>query len=164
MLLFARGSLIEGFDGGNALICGVAVGGLSINGIEKRGGSVDLSIFVSFVIIVKDMGQNRGLISPCGLFLVEHAADFDVLGAVIPFATGLGKGYKATKGGKAIAGKITGYTRHGLNQAISRNAGRGVKAKAILEAVRNPRKVIQQADKTIKYVGKEAIVFLNKQG
>ncbi|MBD3420138.1 MAG: hypothetical protein GF398_08485 [Chitinivibrionales bacterium] len=59
---------------------------------------------------------------------------------------------------------MTGYTRHGLNQAISRNAGRGVSAQAILNAVRNPTKVIPQAKGAMKYVGTQATVILNKAG
>ncbi len=34
------------------------------------------------------------------------------------------------------SGKITGYTKHGLNQAVGRNGGRGVSAKHMLDAVK----------------------------
>jgi hypothetical protein len=71
---------------------------------------------------------------------------------------------KAAKVGKiVVAGKITGYTKHGINQAISRN-GVGVATKAILDAVRNPLKVVEQVDVSIKYIGKEAVVVLNRAG
>ena len=63
-----------------------------------------------------------------------------------------------------VAGKITGYTKHGLNQAVGRNGGRGVNAKAMLEAVRNPKKVVEQANGATKYVGKKATVILNQEG
>ena len=66
-------------------------------------------------------------------------------------------------GAKAIAGKITGFTEHGLNQAISRD-GVGVSNKAILAAVRNPTRVIEQAEGKLKYVGEDATVVLNKAG
>ena len=60
---------------------------------------------------------------------------------------------------------ITGYTTHGLNQAISRNGGQGVSPSAILDAVRNPAQVVQQtANQTIKFVGDDATVVLNQQG
>lgn len=36
---------------------------------------------------------------------------------------------------------IKGYTKHGLNQAIGRNGGRGVNAKTILNTTRSPNKV-----------------------
>lgn len=65
---------------------------------------------------------------------------------------------------KTIAGKITGYTCHGLAQAMGRDGGRGVKSSAILNTVRNPIKVILQAEGKIKYVGKQAVVILNKAG
>jgi hypothetical protein len=67
------------------------------------------------------------------------------------------------RGPTAVAGKITGYTRHGLNQAMSRD-GVGVGTKAILDAVRNPSKVIEQSDGAMKYVGANATVILNKAG
>jgi hypothetical protein len=74
------------------------------------------------------------------------------------------KGLKAAgKMCKPIAGKITGYTKHGLNQAISRE-GVGVSPKAILDAVRNPTKVVQQAGGATKLVGKDATVILNSEG
>ncbi len=62
------------------------------------------------------------------------------------------------------ATKITGYTKHGLNQALGRDGGRGVKATAMLEAIRNPKKVIQQSNGATAYRGKKATVVLNKEG
>ena len=62
---------------------------------------------------------------------------------------------------KSVAnGRITGYTKHGLNQAIARE-GVGVKPSAILDTVRNPTKVISQSDGRIKYVGRQAVVVVN---
>ena len=68
-----------------------------------------------------------------------------------------------------VAG-ITGYTRHGLNQAISRNGGRGVSAAAILNAVRNPSKVVPDyARETMKFTGQrigrsQTSVVMSSQG
>ncbi|MDX8430226.1 MAG: RHS repeat-associated core domain-containing protein (plasmid) [Candidatus Algichlamydia australiensis] len=63
-----------------------------------------------------------------------------------------------------ISNKITGYKKHGLNQAIGRDGGRGVNAKAILDAVQFPKKIVFQSDKAVRYVGKEATVVLNSEG
>ncbi|MFD2257167.1 RHS repeat-associated core domain-containing protein, partial [Luteolibacter algae] len=59
---------------------------------------------------------------------------------------------------------FTGYTRHGLNQAISRNGGKGVCPKGIANAITNPKKIINQADGKVKLVGDRATVILNKWG
>jgi len=64
----------------------------------------------------------------------------------------------------AVAGKITGYKKHGLNQAISRDGGRGVSPKAILSAVKDPAKVTEQAGGKVMYTGKDAKVVLNSEG
>ena len=65
---------------------------------------------------------------------------------------------------KTVAdGKLTGYTRHGLNQAIGRE-GAGVTPGAILDAVKNPKQVIQQTGGRIKYVGQNATVVTNAEG
>ncbi len=66
-----------------------------------------------------------------------------------------------------IGGKITGYTKHGLNQAIGRDGGIGVATKAMLDTVKNPLKIVEQEGKygkTLKYVGKNAVVILNEVG
>lgn len=56
---------------------------------------------------------------------------------------------------------ISGYTRHGLNQAISRD-GHGVSVRAIHNAVHNSQKIVAQSGGRVKYVGKNAVVVLNK--
>ncbi len=70
--------------------------------------------------------------------------------------------------GKKVVNAITGYTGHGLNRAISGGHGKGVKASAILEAVRNPKSVSKIVDKkgrtSTKYVGEDATVVLNNDG
>jgi RHS repeat-associated protein len=70
----------------------------------------------------------------------------------------------APKGGGKVGGKITGYTDHGLKQAIGRDGGRGVHPEAILDAVRNPTKVVEQAGGTTKYIGEQGTVILNSEG
>jgi RHS repeat-associated protein len=61
------------------------------------------------------------------------------------------------------AGKITGFTKHGINQAISRD-GVGVATRAIADAVKNPIKVVAGRNGATKYIGRDATVVLNKAG
>ncbi|HEX5853389.1 MAG TPA: RHS repeat-associated core domain-containing protein, partial [Solirubrobacteraceae bacterium] len=65
---------------------------------------------------------------------------------------------------QGIAGVIRGYTQHGLEQAIARDAGRGVSPSAILDAVRSPLSKSVQADGRTKYVGQNAVVVVSGEG
>ncbi|MCJ7988020.1 hypothetical protein MUB16_35910 [Priestia sp. OVL9] len=85
-----------------------------------------------------------------------------VLKGEVPF--GPGSFGKVAKVGKAIGGKITGYSKHGINQAISRDKGRGVSTRAILDTVKNPKKVVSQSGGRTKYTSKSAVVVLNSKG
>jgi uncharacterized protein RhaS with RHS repeats len=58
------------------------------------------------------------------------------------------------------AGGISGFTRHGLNQAINR----GVTPRAICDAVRNPISTIGMSNGTIRFIGGGAVVVLNPAG
>jgi RHS repeat-associated protein len=69
----------------------------------------------------------------------------------------------ASQSSSVIGNAITGFTKHGINQAISRE-GSGVATRAILNTLKNPTKVIQQADGTVKVIGKDAGVVLNQAG
>jgi len=84
--------------------------------------------------------------------------------AAVATATEIGAGAAGVTGTGAVAGRITGYTKHGLNQAISRDGGRGVSPKAILSAVREPLKVAEQAGGKTVYTGRDAKVVLNGDG
>ena len=66
-------------------------------------------------------------------------------------------------GARQGGGPITGVTKHGINQAISRD-GVGVADRSILDAVKNPTQVVQQSDGRTMYVGKDATVIINAQG
>ena len=55
---------------------------------------------------------------------------------------------------------ITGFTDHGISRAIER----GIPPSAILDAVRNPIKVIPQAGGRTMYVGRHAVIILNSSG
>lgn len=69
---------------------------------------------------------------------------------------------KVTKLGK-IGGKITGYTRHGIHSAISHSGG-GVNPRALLDAVKNPIRIIHNNDGSIRYKGRDATVILDQKG
>jgi hypothetical protein len=125
-----------------------AVGALEKAGtsaLEAAGGVV-LFIFASSQ---KTAGPKDDEIYP------GHGAPKE--GAPDPQAAAGGAG--ARQGG----GPITGFTKHGLNQAISRD-GVGVSNRAMLDAVKNPTQVIQQSGGRTMYVGKDATVIKNAQG
>jgi hypothetical protein len=70
--------------------------------------------------------------------------------------------------GAQLPSEITGYTGHGLDQAISRD-GVGVSVRAIGDAVRNPVSIFGRAPGafpagTFGFVGSDATVILNAQG
>lgn len=58
---------------------------------------------------------------------------------------------------------LTGYTRHGINQAISKD-GVGVSPKAILDALKFPLEIVKQDSGKTMYVGRNATVVLNQTG
>jgi len=66
-------------------------------------------------------------------------------------------------GRKAIGGVITGFRKHGLNQAISRE-GVGVSTRAILDAVKHPVKTVAQSEGRTLFIGRDARVVVNHAG
>ena len=70
---------------------------------------------------------------------------------------------EGAEGAGVCGGRLSGYTRHGLNQAISRD-GVGVSARAISEAVSSPQSVMEMPSGAIKYVGSDATVVVNAEG
>jgi hypothetical protein len=71
----------------------------------------------------------------------------------------------AVEGVEAAApSEMTGFTQHGLEQAMTRDGGLGVSDSAMEDAVQNPTKVVPQANGTCQFVGKDATVVLNKDG
>lgn len=59
---------------------------------------------------------------------------------------------------------ITGFTRHGINQVISRG-GVGVSNRAILETMRNPTSIYSQiSNQAIRYTGPNATVITSQSG
>lgn len=65
--------------------------------------------------------------------------------------------------GKACGGQLSGYTRHGLNQVISRD-GHGVAMEAIADTLRNPIGFQKQTDGSLRILGENADVALNEAG
>jgi len=59
-----------------------------------------------------------------------------------------------------LASDITGFTKHGINRAISR----GVSPSSILDAVVNPVQILPQANGSTRYVGAGAVVVLDPIG
>lgn len=100
----------------------------------------------------------------CGYFAsVAHGLEGAVVGVLD--ASGAGEeelGVEAADQG--IGGVIKGYTQHGLEQAIERDAGRGVSPSAILDAVRSPLSETVQSSGAIKYVGQNAVVVVRSDG
>jgi hypothetical protein len=65
--------------------------------------------------------------------------------------------------GARLPQAITGYTRHGLNQAISRE-GVGVSPRAILDAFENPLSITGQSSGRFVLTGTDAVVIVNVEG
>ena len=89
-------------------------------------------------------------------------------GASNAFASGQ-DGEAEGEGGTSLAGQklsdvVKGYTKHGVNQAIGRNNGKGVDPEGIVDAVKNPSKIVEQAGEVKKYVGEKATVIVSKDG
>ena len=60
-------------------------------------------------------------------------------------------------------GKIRGFTLHGLDQALTRDAV-GVSNEAMVQTVNKPLNVQLQDNGVIKYIGKDATVIVNSDG
>ena len=112
-------------------------------------------------------GIGAGLGAVIGGATSDWSVEGILEGAMIGFGVGAFVG--AIAGGSVgyfnyTPNQITGFTKHGINNAISKN-GVGVSERAMLDAVKNPTKIVSQALKTkFKYIGKNAVVILNKTG
>lgn len=65
--------------------------------------------------------------------------------------------------GAQMPSEIASYSRHALNQAISRD-GVGVSARAIGDAFRNPLQIMGEAGGKFHFIGQNATVVVNAQG
>lgn len=124
----------------NELAANLAVPGFAMYNCLKTGCGPGESL-LSMAPVVPFLGEIKAIFTP-----VRAALGWGAGSTIAP-----------------IAGRLTGYTRHGLNQAISRE-GVGVSPRAILDALRNPIRIIPQAGNTTKYLGQDAAVVLNGEG
>ena len=127
-----------------AVIHGAAVGALVGAGVGVVGGAVVGGVVSGWTV--------EGILTGIGI-------GFGV-GAIVGAVIGGALGYM-----NYVPSQITGFTKHGINQIISRN-GHGVADKALLETMKAPSKIVKQGifRSTYKYVGKNAVVILNKTG
>ena len=59
--------------------------------------------------------------------------------------------------------EITGMSKHAINQLISRD-GVGVATKAVLDAIKNPVKIVSRADGSVRIIGRDAAIVLSDTG
>jgi hypothetical protein len=129
-----------------------------------QGISNKVQTVVEIPLIIKDLSQAA----------IKKGTSNGVKGSIKPEASPQAtKTYKisddvpewGTSTQKPVADKITGYTNHGLNQAIGRDGGKGVNAKAMVDAVKNPKQIVPGSGVgTTAYKGKSATVVLNQDG
>ncbi len=151
------------FTGGDSNLFSYVVGD-PVNFIDSTGNLVDT--LVDIALIGYDLYRivTDNLIRGCDNLSVNLLAlGADVGGLFIPGVAGLGIGVRSSQGAVKAVDKITGYTKHGLNQAIGRE-GVGVSPRAILDAVKNPQRVIERTGGIVEYVGQAARVRLNEVG
>ncbi len=73
---------------------------------------------------------------------------------------GVGQFQRRRPSGNRFASDITGFTRHGINQAINR----GVSPTSILDAINRPLQIRPQPNGTTRYIGLNAVVVLDPSG
>lgn len=95
----------------------------------------------------------------------SEALCFDWEQILIGVAVGTITNHPFLRSGKLAARGFTGYTKHGLNQAIGRNGGKGIHPKAILDALRDPKRIRQFPDGRTRIDGKNGTtVVQNRYG
>jgi RHS repeat-associated protein len=83
----------------------------------------------------------------------------------LEFAIGVGTIGKVPPGAKQALGKITGFRKHGIDQAISRGIGPSDILDAVRNPLRNPLTVVDPRGRmSTEYIGKGATVYLNPVG
>jgi len=97
---------------------------------------------------------------PCNLQRNLAILGADIAGVLLPGVTGLGLVVRGARVGNRVIGKtITGFTKHGINQTISR----GLRPKEILGIMRSGQ-VKQGRDGVLRFIGKNGEARVNKQG
>lgn len=134
----ATGAIATGVVGGVTAFAGLGSLGFMSAEIQEATGNGNW--------IIDSTGMSQGLYN--GFLL--GTASIATLGSIASF-------------GMLATNPMTGFTKHGLSQALTRD-GHSVARKAILNAVKRPLSVIDQGAKGVKYVGKLATVVLNSTG
>jgi len=81
-----------------------------------------------------------------------------------PGGAGAMSGNRVNADGLPVNNKITGWTTHGRDQALGRDGGVRVSNNAMVDAVNNPVKVINQSGGRTRFEGNNAVVVLNQRG
>jgi RHS repeat-associated protein len=103
-------------------------------------------------------------IAEIGLSSITLQGEFAPVGVgLLNVSNALKQSGYAYKGCSVAGGRITGYGRHALERIVigTRRDG-GQQTKAILEAVRNPKQIIQQTGGRIKYIGKNGTTVITE--
>jgi hypothetical protein len=68
--------------------------------------------------------------------------------------------FSAANNGSVVGSILTGFTRHGLNRIISY----AIPPAVVKDTLLNPISIVPQIDGKLKYVGRDAVIVLNKMG
>jgi RHS repeat-associated protein len=144
-----------------AVVATAATGGAAlpalIAALKFVAGSMAINMAVSGLI-----GWITGGASGLRKGLIDGAINgfmWGGIGAAVSAAVNIVNTIRAAK-----AGKILRYTKHGLDQALGRDGGKGVADAAIRHTIKNPTKVKPQSGGRIRLESSQAVVVLNKFG
>ena len=132
--------------------------------IDLRAG--DILVMLNGEYVVVEQVQHELLESPETTynFEVEDFHTYYVGDTEVLVHNKCGDKISTSRPASVADGKITGYTKHGLESAMGHD-GHGIKPSAILDIVKHPTKVIDQVERgTLKYVNEKGVVVLNKAG
>ena len=132
--------------------------------IDLRAG--DILVMLNGEYVVVEQVQHELLESPETTynFEVEDFHTYYVGDTEVLVHNKCGDKISTSRPASVADGKITGYTKHGLESAMGHD-GHGIKPSAILDIVKHPTKVTDQVERgTLKYVNEKGVVVLNKAG
>lgn len=147
-------------------LCALGVLLASVMGVARADDATELSRFLDRDL--PSFGYDGALAGTTTVPNTRAGAlrDYDAPRQSSRSSTLTSAGRSATK----APGRITGYAinrggvRHGLEQAMGRNGGRGVSPRAMLDAVRNNPGTYQEGRGTWLFKGDDAVVVLNQRG
>lgn len=144
-----------------AVVATVATGGAAlpalIASLKFVAGSMAINMAVSGLI-----GWITGGASGLKRGLIDGAINgfmWGGIGAAVSAAVNIVNTIRAAKSGRLLR-----YTKHGLEQALARDGGKGVADAAIRHTIKNPTKVTPQSGGRIRLDSSQAVVVLNKFG